>query len=320
MIGPMLRRAIHWELTEAANDGSSNNRKQRLLPMKTSYHRATVVQRAAWFDRTGYCFDTCCAEPIAVSMDQDADHLITSVDGLDLADVVLLGHELKNHLVLDVSYMDPAIIPCLRDGTIFYADSEAGGIIRFYEQFRPNLTKPFVMITGRTDGPEPITGRDVGIKAIKTDNLLTRWYGINPCYSCGASSEKFAMMHLGLSAAFDHQRYLYDYVAERNFANPFSGANKAKFLESKELQVAKDVTNLMFVKFGINERSKHRQMPFDMACKNRTGTPKDVISCSTPQHKFHPSDIYSTAETYLFGLSPPGNVSFELLWAESSVA
>lgn len=302
-VGLMVRRAINLEV---ANMKSG----KRLLPMKTSYHRATVVKRAPWFDRQGYCLDTCCADPIAVSLHQDTDHLITSVDGFDLADVVLLGHDIKRHLVLDVSYMDDSIIPCLRDGTIFYADSEFGGIIRFYHHFRPNLTKPFVMITGRTDGPEPITGHGVGLNAIQNDDLLIRWYGINPCYSCGAKSEKFAMMHLGLSAAFDHQRYLYDYVANRNFVNPFAGANKARFLGSKELRTAQDTTNLMFVKFGINERSLHRQQPFDMACNNRTSTPNDMISCSGPTKHFHPSDIYEATKNYLFGLSPPGNVRF----------
>ena len=55
----------------------------------------------------------------------------------------------------------------------------------------------------------------------------------------------------------------------------------------------------------------YRQAVYDMACKNRdpNSVPLDEISCSLGLKKFHNTDIYDAAEKYLFGLSPPGNVS-----------
>jgi hypothetical protein len=53
-----------------------------------------------------------------------------------------------------------------------------------------------------------------------------------------------------------------------------------------------------------------------MACLNRTGIPLDEISCSKGLKKFHNTEIYDSAEKYLFGLSPPGNVSqIALYWS-----
>jgi len=278
-------------------------------PMETSYQRATVVQQAPWFKHQKYCKETCCAQAVAVSLKQDSEHLITSVDGMDLADVALLGHRKKEYLDWAISDFTNDIIPCLRPGTIIYADHEGGGWKRFNDYYRKKLTKPFVLITGGTDGGEPWGPADLGRKMLENDPLLINWYGINPMNRYGANHPKFQMMFLGLSAGFDHQKHLSAYQQAMNYTNPFAGIHKKRFTESYDLQHAKDTTNLLFVKFGINEHSQHRKRPFDMACNGRTqqGAAMDEISCSHSGRKYHATEIYDAARHYLFGLSPPGN-------------
>eukprot|EP00978_Attheya_sp_CCMP212_P018052 scaffold48918_cov59-Attheya_sp.AAC.1 len=292
-------------------------------PMQTSYQRATVVQQAPWFPHQKYCNQTCCAQAIAISLEPDEDHLITSVDGLDLADVRIEGHAKREFMAWAISDMSTDIIPCLQPGTIFYADHEGGGVKRFFQYYRPNLTQPYLLISGSSDGGEPFGPMGLGRRMLTEDELLLNWYGINPVYKFGADLPKFQMMFLGLSGPLDHQRYLSHHLRPKNYSNPFSKEHKKRWIESKDLATATDSTRLLFVKFGINLHSQHRhldsvsfnltvpappsQAPFDMACKNRTGILMDSISCSVTGRRFQSNEIYEAAEQYLFGLSPPGN-------------
>lgn len=234
---------------------------EELNPMKTSYQRSTVVQQAPWFPAEKKCETTCCAQAIAISLEPDKDHLITSVDGLDLGDVAVVGHdrsESKKYLQWAVSDLIYDIIPCLQKGTIIYADHEGGGAKRFFDIYRPLIKDPYVLVTGGTDGIEPLKPHFQGREILETDELLTAWYGINPCYICGANHSKFHMMHLGLSAKFDQQKFLAARLNQRGFGNPFAADKKKRWTESMELATANDATRLIFVKFGINAHSQHR--------------------------------------------------------------
>ena len=56
---------------------------------ETAYRKATVVKQAPWFTPKKVCKETCCAETVAVFLQQDEHQIINTVDGLDLADVRL---------------------------------------------------------------------------------------------------------------------------------------------------------------------------------------------------------------------------------------
>ena len=157
-----------------------------------------------------------------------------------------------------ISDLNYDIIPCLQKGTIVYADHEGGGAKRFFDIYRPRMTEPYLLVTGGSDGIEPLKPKGQGREILQTDNLLIAWYGINPCYECGADHAKFRMMHLGLSALYDHQKFLAARFNQRGFDNPFSDAKKKRWTESNELATATDATRLVFVKFGINAHSQHR--------------------------------------------------------------
>jgi hypothetical protein len=91
--------------------------------MTTAYTDATVIQKAPWFSRDTICKDTCCAQPVAVSMTQDETRIINAVDGQDLADGLLFGHSLLPHHQFVASELTQEMIPCLQPGVIIHADS-----------------------------------------------------------------------------------------------------------------------------------------------------------------------------------------------------
>ena len=255
---------LHGELTDKPlykSDGYLETLElaiTELNPMKTSYERSTVVQQAPWFPAEKRCKATCCAQAIAIALDADREHLITSVDGLDLGDVAVFGHNRNDFLQWAISDLNYDILPCLQKGTIVFADHEGGGVKRFFDIYRPKMNETFLLITGRSDGVEPLHESDQGKKILQTDKLLMGWYGINPCYNCGADHPKFHMMHLGLSASLHHQKFLAARLNQRGFDNPFSAEKKKRWTESAELAAAKDATRLLFVKFRINRHSQHR--------------------------------------------------------------
>mmetsp|Transcript_3479 Transcript_3479/g.5300 ORF Transcript_3479/g.5300 Transcript_3479/m.5300 type:complete len:507 (+) Transcript_3479:78-1598(+) len=299
------RHAVIFDsLKDSGNGGRAGTKKQSLIT--TAYQRSTVVQQAPWFPAVKQCKESCCAQSIAVSLDQDKDQLITSVDGLDLADVALISHKRKSELMWAISDLVVDIIPCLQPGTIIYADHEGGGVERFFDIYRPLMKHPYLLVTGGSDGIEPWITDNLGKKWLE-DSFMISWYGINPAYHTGADSPKFKMMHLGLGAIFDQQTVLYERLVKTGFANPFAESKKSRWTDSEELATATDTTPLLFVKFGINKMSQDRWQPYNMACQNRTATPKDQVTCTTGLKKFRNTEIYEAAEKYLFGLSPKGN-------------
>jgi len=269
----------------------------------TSYQRATAFQRAEWFKGGIECKETCCVRRVAVSLDQDEEHLITTIDGVDLADVFVHGHTKQKHFEWAGTNLSPKMVPCLLPGTVVWADHEGGGVNKFFDMFRPNITVPYVIISGETDGPEPMGPH--GRRSLESDDMLLKWYGINPSYVLGADLPKFQMMHLGLSRQHKQQQDLLHLQRSRAFQNPFSGDAKKRWTRSEFLANATDTTPVLFVKFGINERSRHRKVPYAMACDGRTMEPLDDVSCNS-EKRSSPRETYAAASKYLFGLSPPG--------------
>ncbi|KAL3904429.1 MAG: hypothetical protein SGILL_010073 [Bacillariaceae sp.] len=253
-----LRTSIYDSIRGVEPKSDTQIRQERLdkRPIKSSYQKAIVVEQAPWFPAQKICRDTCCAKAIAVSMEADDTHLITSVDGLDLATVGIYGHKREEYLQFAISDLNLDVIPCLQPGVIIYADHEGGGVLRFFDLYRPKMTEPFVLITAGSDGDQPLKANGQGKKLLQSDNLLYRWYGINPSYKAGANHPKFQMMNLGLGASFDQQRQLEAHVRERGYSNPFD--DKSRWVNSVDLATATDTSRLLFVKFGINAHSQHR--------------------------------------------------------------
>ena len=271
--------------------------------MNTAFQESTVISQAPWFPQRRFCEETCCAEAVAISLDQDDTRIINAVDGPDLADLLLYGHTPPSFHQFAARELTHEVIPCLRPGVVIHADSYRGPITRFFEEYRPNMTVPYVFITSKTDGATPITFfKD----RLDTDPLLTAWYGINPTYDTGANHSKYRAMALGLTGnKFRQQPDLNLLMKARNYANPFGG-DKSRWTNETLWKTATDTTPLLFVKFGLHINALHREIPFNMACQNRTMKPLDDISC-TIDTGANPRQTYTAAAKYLFGLSPRGN-------------
>jgi len=288
------------------------NKRDHHLPMRSSHTYSTVIDRAPWFDSGEICKSTCCARRIAVSIDHEAHRIKNTVDGLDMADVIITGHRIPGHLEFRPAELTHDIVPCLQDGTIIHIDSYGHTVIKFFETMRPNITDGnvrYVLMTTETDGPQPMGKYR---KKLTDDAQLLKWYGNNPNLLVSkppptdVELSKFVGFPLGLSKQHAQMPYLQYYLSARNHTNPF--ADKSRWTESTVLfdPANKETTDVMFVKFGINARSQHRRVPYDMACNGRTRNATDDISCTLEgQHTMH--ETYSAASRYLFGLSPRGN-------------
>lgn len=270
----------------------------------TAYTEATVVDHAPWFPHREDCTATCCAKPVAISLQQDDHRIINSLDGIDVADVHLHATKMRSHQVFAASDLTADMLPCLRSGVIIHADNYGGPIYRMFIEHRPNITVPYVLLTTKADGPTPFK---IFKAALDSDPLLLAWYGINPSYENGAEHKKIRMMPLGLAggSGLYQQPNLNVLMQARNYTNPFGG-NKSHWTNATLWQNVIDTTSTMFVNFGIHSHAKSRGKVFQMACDNRTATPLDNISCNKTA-KVEPEISYAASSKYLFGLSPPGN-------------
>lgn len=271
-------------------------------PITTTAHvESTVITQAPWFNHRKVCKETCCVQPVAISMKQDETRIINSIDGPDVADLLLHGHSLQPHHKFAASELTKDVLPCLKPGVIIHADSQSGPITRFFDEFRPNITVPYVFLTTKADGDTP---NNHYRHRMDTDPLLRAWYGINPNYKFGANHPKFQMMPLGLSGGLPQSPYLNILLQARNYTNPFGGDKSRWTNQTLWKSVNNDTTTLLFVKFGM--KKSHRNAPFQMACNNRTMPPLDNVTC-TNTGIYTPQETYAASSEYLFGLSPPGN-------------
>ena len=280
----------------------------------TAYMDATVVKRAPWFQPKKICTETCCAYTVAVSLHQDDIRIKNTLDGFDLADVFVKSKVKGDpmHLRFFATNITQDILPCFQPGTIVYVGNIWAYLSTWFHKHRPNVTIPYLLLTAMTDFISPNKGfRDkLSNNTKKQDQQLLKWYGTNPDFHNVPQKGKFIPFPLGLSGRIKQQPFLTHYLQQTNFTNPFAGrANKERWLHSTKLRYASETTNILFVKFGVNKNSQHRNEPFAMACnhllqhKNAT-EPITQVSCNL--NKTSIAETYTAASQYLFGLSPPG--------------
>ena len=298
--------------------------------LATSFSDADVVLRSQqWFPsdpnhkydnnkrNKAHCSSTCCATPVAVSMAHEDKRIITTIDGLDLADVVLQHYESDHFFEFFAPTLTPELLPCLKPGVIIHLDNYKKICQYFFQVLRPNITVPYVIISSESDANSPYWTCK---KYITNDKLLLKWYG-QSLESKGDEEyyNKLVPFPLGLSKIHDQAKYLTKYLELRNYTNPFKGKEQkkhwtdwAKKLDDREntgeiIDAVAEVKAAFFVKFSVNEYShKMRQEMLNILCatNNTQIIQKDRVSCQTI--KVEPHEIYEAASTYLFAASPPG--------------
>lgn len=287
------------------------------------------------------CKDTCCAKQVAIaSLANDEHHLLNTMDGLDLADIIVRYREGPKHLTFHASLFHEEMLPCLQPGTIIHLNNKGSILLYFWKKVRPRIQVPFILITSDSDHDSPFVGDSrFGVEFAEDwgqyldDPLLIKWYGSNPKYSSNPNATsrpyetKFEPMHLGLSKRFPQAKYLSKYLALTNYANPFEphlfqAENGDTNVSTSELDF--DWRRDVFVFFGL--KRKQRKRLWNIFCSGvpstnnatmdsltnmtiRTST-TELVSCNITAgqgRNLSPHDIYAHASRYRFGISPPGN-------------
>jgi hypothetical protein len=168
---------------------------------------------------------------------------------------------------------------------------------------RPQINVPFIVVTSKSDGESPITAVQSNATWLE-DPLLIRWYGTNPTYKYtnGKHPEKFRPLHLGLSVDHPQEKYLRPYLELTNFTNPF--LDKSRWIQSIKKGINFDDDVIVF--FGLNNKNKPwRTSLWQTLCSNTKST---SISCggNNSTTSISPSEVYSIASHYPYGISPPG--------------
>jgi hypothetical protein len=257
---------------------------------------------------------------VALSLHQDEFKIINTLDGLDLADLLIQRNENPAQYQFFAPTLHLHMLPCLQPGTIVHIDNYAEKVEYFFEIVRPHVQVPFILMTSETDYRSPTTRSE----SLYTDDLLLKWYGQD--MDLNAISErtrenatvvsKMTAFPLGLSKYHSQSPYLDRYLQLNNYTNPFVGDKKQRWIEWANSANAGGINeaeadDLLFVKFGIHQYAKHRQALFDTLCKNSSSTSsrletykKDPVSCQDRNTKVH--ETYVAASRHLFGVSPPG--------------
>jgi hypothetical protein len=305
----------------------------------SAYSATAEIRRSKWFKPTKSCKDTCCVETVALSLDQDDERIINTLDGMDLADVLIRQYPSAPHLEFFAPSLHLDMLPCLQPGTIIHIDNHRQLVSYFFETVRPHITIPYLLMTTESDDFTPAEHAN----RLQTDELLLKWYGSNMDWeNLPASMRKNATVMaklnavpLGLSKHHVHQSYYLTRLLQiNNYTNPFSFANKQRWIKwaennnatasgvnivaSADAKADADADEfLIFVKFGIPHAS-HRRAVFETLCgpssssaanKNDNNIKfskynKDAVSCN--ESTAGNNDTYISASRYLFGMSPPG--------------
>lgn len=269
--------------------------------VSNAYNKATIVNNAtSWFKPKKMCKDTCCVENVAISLDQDNRELISHCSALDLADVFLyLKHDIyPRDLTYHGSHLDKSLLPCFQPGTIL-SILNGSSQRNTFSKIRKQIKVPYILFTTKTDSNSPSNKTARFMRDDEADVIL-KWYGTNPKIDQPDLQDphnKFEGFPLGLAQTLPQGKYLEPFLQLTNYSNPF--LDKDRWLSRKDEITVDDI----FVKFGVNSNSLHRQAVFDTLCRHQTET--HGISCTV--NKSTPSSIYAAASRYLFAVSPPGN-------------
>lgn len=314
-------------------------------PSYSAYTKATVVKEAPWLSpNRRMCKETCCVSTVAVSLEQDQHKLINTQDGYDLADIIIKhdvygtvdGRPEHKHLRYHASIFDEAIIPCLLPGTIITVENYRKLGKYFWNNIRPEMKYPYMLLTTGTDDFSPSIGREY----IEKDPLLLRWYGTNPFYhkrrqkqqfnnDSSFHGDTFQPLPLGFSYQHGQERHILPYLQLNKYTtNPFR--DKSRWLDlvfenedsssssDQEDAVAdsNDIFNFerdVYINFGL--KKEHRRRLWKVLCPNtNTTTNSSNTSRSTPLSSscYHGTKmlplikIYADMSRYKFGISPPG--------------
>ena len=215
----------------------------------------TSIQRATEGTPEGPSWH-CCAQTVALSLEQDATHLINTVDGMDLADVIFENAYTRRGLEFFGSQFQAAklppvqTVPCWQHGTIVHLDNSRAMLQELFTRYLPHSSVPIVLLTAETDGNSPQMYGDQLMGTNKNHTKLLAWYGQSPLMTLfpksgshvargsstnGISSNsdhqvavdpvverKFVAFPLGFSKQHDQTRYLQRYMELTNYTNPFT--------------------------------------------------------------------------------------------------
>jgi hypothetical protein len=267
------------------------------------------------------CESTCCAETVAISLDQDDRHIKNTLDGTDMADVYLQNNPNAAWIHFFGSILDADLLPCLQPGTIIHIETHLDLLQYFFNGLRPNITVPYVIITTESDWTSPPPGFQ---QKLSNDNLMLKWFGINPSTRdlTSEQNEKFQGMPLGLAKFHEQNRILQEYLKLTSYANPFRNKERwtksllmnATFMNSTSfyndsdmLQI--DVDELFYrtvmIKYGFAYAPLVRFTMWERLCLDINSTLYDSVTCQ--KQGTHQRKLYAAASKYLFGFSPPGN-------------
>jgi hypothetical protein len=281
----------------------------------TAYSSATKISNSSWFQPTKICKETCCAETVAISLDQDDLKIINTLDGLDLADVLIQQYHNPRQFKFFAPSLRLDMLPCLQPGTIIHIDNHRGLLNYFFKTVRPHIPVPYVLMTSESDSYSPSShGKSLG-----TDNLLLKWYGQDmdldrvPPHTRkdAAAVSKMTAFPLGLSKVHPQSPYLSRYLQLNNYTNPFAGEKKQRWIEwaNNAGKNDEEADDLVFVKFRVQDKRFRRHI-FDTLCNSSSSSShlakykEDPVSCQEKKSKNH--ETYMAASRHLFGVSPPG--------------
>ncbi|CAB9507908.1 expressed unknown protein [Seminavis robusta] len=270
--------------------------------LHNAFQRATVVKEASWLPKRRLCRDSCCVETVAISLEQDERQFMHDKAGLDLADLMMPAAKQPPNEVFAVPLQEE-MLPCLVPGTIITVENHRWNNRQFWQQIRPNIHVPYVLMTTGSDDDSPSKASP---SEYITDPLMIKWYGSNPLYHQNrifqdhlhSDNNKFQTFNLGLSHRFAQEKYLRPYLKLTNYTNPF--LNKDRWnLTNSTFDYDKDV----FVHFGL--RRQHRQELWQRLCPNTTEG-GGRASCNQETNGLPTPQIYADMSRYRFAVSPTG--------------
>mmetsp|Transcript_41819 Transcript_41819/g.100368 ORF Transcript_41819/g.100368 Transcript_41819/m.100368 type:complete len:542 (-) Transcript_41819:1019-2644(-) len=306
--------------------------------LRTSYQDASVIEQSVpWFVPKRICKSSsdglpkCCAETVAISLDQDDHHIINTVDGTDLADVLMRKSKVDGGLDFFGTELDDNIVECLQPGTIIHVANHRDLLQAFFTHFRPKMGSDisYVVITSRSDADSPLgcCGR-----YLSDDPNMIAWLGqspnigVIPKHKRDNGIKRLIGFPLGLSNQHNQDRYLSRFLQLTNYTNPFK--NKDKYNQSLLMTTMRTVSpsnsadasaiiddlfyQNAFIRFGITHRKIGRLAYFQNLCDGYNNTHPssklDNLSCRIPGINTGKVSVetYRASSKYLFGFSPAG--------------
>lgn len=270
-----------------------------------------------------HCREKCCAEAVWIGLERDERKLLNwRSDVQELSDVMIQEFDDRFSFVHATNLHSEDLIPCLVPNTILMVDNFGTSNSYFWQQIRPRIRVPYLLLSGGSDNDTPYSGRRGDYSTFPeylADPLLVKLYGTNPRVPPeGSSSQrfvnnrsKFVPMLSGLSYHHPQEQYLKAYLETTNYTNPFT----KHFMEERYLNHNNDADidfdRDVFVHFG-SRRNPARARLWKILCPNTTVTHTNTAttmtsSCHSETNRLQLHKIYTDmTNAYRFGISPIG--------------